>query len=181
MYRSCTAKWASSALRWRRSAWRSQLQCVSATALEHPRWRPLSASLWVSVAYIAVLPSRRCFWCLSLSLLWQLAPYLGGALSQILYQSVQLSAYSCLHDTKSMLRACSDWLCMVLQRMAAEVVELEEKALKARSAELKGEREAAAERDAARRAQSAAKAAQQERETLQSILDTLEVTNRPCA
>ena len=70
---------------------------------------------------------------------------------------------------------------MFLQRMAAEVVELEEKALKARSAELKGEREAAAEREAARRAQSAAKAAQQERETLQSILDTLEVSNTPCA
>ena len=60
--------------------------------------------------------------------------------------------------------------------MAAEVVELEEKALKARSAELKGEREAAAEREAARRAQLAAMAAQQERETLQSILDTLEVS-----
>ena len=55
------------------------------------------------------------------------------------------------------------------------MVELEEKALKAKSEELKREREAAAEREAARRAQSAAKAAQQERETLQSILDTLEV------
>lgn len=59
--------------------------------------------------------------------------------------------------------------------MAAEVVELEEKALKAKSEELKREREAAGEREAARRAQAAAKAALQERETLQSILDTLEV------
>ncbi len=55
------------------------------------------------------------------------------------------------------------------------MVELEEKALKAKSEELKREREAAAEREAARRAQAAAKAAHQERETLQSILDTLEV------
>ena len=62
-----------------------------------------------------------------------------------------------------------------LQRLAAEVVELEEKALKARSEELKREREAAAEREAAKRAQAAATAALQERETLQSILDTLEV------
>ena len=62
-----------------------------------------------------------------------------------------------------------------LQRLAAEVVELEEKTLKARSVELKREREAAAEREAAKRAQAAAKAALQERETLQSILDTLEV------
>ncbi len=92
-----------------------------------------------------------------------------------------MSAQLCFKSTKSELTACSDWLCMVLQRMAAEVVELEEKALKARSAELKGEREAAAEREAARRAQLAAKAAQQERETLQSILDTLEVSNTPCA
>ena len=58
------------------------------------------------------------------------------------------------------------------------MVELEEKALKAKSGELKREREAAAERETARRAQSAAKAAQQERETLQSILDTLEVCTR---
>ena len=48
MYRSCTGKWTSSALRWRRSAWHWQLQRASATAPEHPRSRPLSASLWVS-------------------------------------------------------------------------------------------------------------------------------------
>jgi methylase of polypeptide subunit release factors len=59
--------------------------------------------------------------------------------------------------------------------LAAEVVELEEKTLKARSEELKREREAAAEREAAKRAQAAAKNALQERESLQSILDTLEV------
>ncbi len=68
----------------------------------------------------------------------------------------------------------------IAQRLAAEVVELEEKALKAKSEELKREREAAAEREAARRAQAAAKAAQQERETLQSILDTLEVGKLWC-
>lgn len=62
-----------------------------------------------------------------------------------------------------------------MQRLAAEVVELEEKALKAKSEELKRGREAAADQEAARRAQSAAKAALQERDTLQSILDTLEV------
>ena len=106
-----------------------------------------------------------------------IAPSSGGALSQILLQSVNMSAFQCLNNTLSMMRVCSERLVVVLQRMAAEVVELEEKALKAKSAELKGEREAAAEREAARRAQSAAKAAQQERETLQSILDTLEVSS----
>ena len=60
------------------------------------------------------------------------------------------------------------------------MVELEEKALKAKSEELKREREAAAEREAARRAQATAKVAQQERETLQSILDTLEVGKLWC-
>ena len=55
------------------------------------------------------------------------------------------------------------------------MVELEEKALKAKSEELKHGREAAADQEAARRAQLAAKAALQEKDTLQSILDTLEV------
>ncbi|EIE19150.1 hypothetical protein COCSUDRAFT_67986 [Coccomyxa subellipsoidea C-169] len=63
-------------------------------------------------------------------------------------------------------------------RLAAEVVELEERLLRARSNELRAEKEAAQQAHAARRAQSAAQSAQLERGSLQSIIDTLQEEKR---
>ena len=55
------------------------------------------------------------------------------------------------------------------------MVELEERLLRARSNELRAEKEAAQQAHAARRAQSAGQSAQLERGSLQSIIDTLQV------
>lgn len=52
---------------------------------------------------------------------------------------------------------------------------MEERLLRARSNELRAEKEAAQQAHAARRAQSAAQSAQLERGSLQSIIDTLQV------
>lgn len=54
-------------------------------------------------------------------------------------------------------------------------MELEERVLRARSNELRKEKEAQAERDAAKRAHAAAQSALRDRDSLQSIIDTLQV------
>ena len=55
------------------------------------------------------------------------------------------------------------------------MVDLEERVLRARSNELRAEKEAVAQSQAARRAQSAAQSALLDRGSLQSIVDTLQV------
>lgn len=61
------------------------------------------------------------------------------------------------------------------QRLAEEVVDLEERLLRARSNELRAQKESAAAAKAARKAQSAAQHATLDRGGLQSIIDTLQV------
>ncbi|BDA49546.1 probable protein BLISTER at N-terminal half [Coccomyxa sp. Obi] len=70
------------------------------------------------------------------------------------------------------------YVAIAAQRLAAEVVDLEERVLRARSNELRAEKEAAAAAQTARRAQSAAQSALLERGNLQSIVDTLQEEKR---
>jgi hypothetical protein len=67
--------------------------------------------------------------------------------------------------------------CSRAQRLAAEVVDLEERVLRARSNELRREREVAAEREAAKRAQRTAQTALLEKSNLQAIIETLQVAD----